>query len=263
MTPDATLPAPDTQAASSPVARAARHVPPPAVHAAPARFEYTETRVLPAARMALHQHVGVVRSERSPLAETFKMLRTQVLQRMHADGHRVLAVASPRAIAGKSLTALNLALAMAADFDTTALLVDADLSGNGLQRLFGLDGAAGLGDHLLRGEALPGLLVNPGIDRFVLLPAGEATAAQSSELLATRVMRDLVAEMKSRYDDRIVVVDLPPALDTADALSFLPLADTTLVVIEEHTTKMDDMTALARLLEPFELVGSVMSRAPG
>jgi protein-tyrosine kinase len=247
-------------AASSPIARAGRHAAPHPLHAAPARFDYTATRVLPAARMALASHVGIVHGDRSPLAETFKMLRTQVLQRMQADGHRVLAVTSPRAVGGKSTTALNLALAIAADFDTTALLVDADLGGTGLQRLFGLDGAAGLGDHLLRGEALEGLLVNPGIERFVFLPAGEATPLQSSELLATRVMRDLVAEMKARYDDRIVVVDLPPALDTADALSFLPLADTTLVVIEEHATKLDDMEALARLLAPFELVGSVMSR---
>ncbi len=262
MSLDIDTPAPNT--ASSPIARAALHAsiaPQPVVHAAPTRFDYTRTRVLPAARLALHERVGVVRSERSELAETFKMLRSQVLQKMQADGHRVLAVTSPRAIAGKSLSALNLALAIAADFDTTALLIDADLSGMGLQRVFGLDGAPGLGDHLLRGVPISELLVNPGLERFVFLPAGGAAVAQSSELLSTRVMRDLVAEMKARYDDRIIVVDLPPALDTADALAFLPLADTTLVVVEEHTTRMADMESLAQLLAPFELVGTVMSRS--
>ena len=64
------------------------------------------------------------------------------------------------------------------------------------------------------------------------------------------------------HPDRILIVDLPPALDTADALAFLPLADTTLVVIEEHTTRMADMESLAELLAPFELVGSVMSQSP-
>ena len=252
-----------TSPASSPIARAARHAaatPQPPVHAAPPRIEYTATRVLPAARLALHEHVGVVKSDRSELAEAFKMLRNQVLHKMRADGHRVLAVTSPRAIAGKSLSALNLALAIAADFDSTVLLVDADLGGQGLQAVFGLQAVAGLGDHLLRGDAIPGLLVNPGIDRLVFLPAGSAALAQSAELLSTRVMRDLVAEMKTRYDDRIVIVDLPPALATADALAFLPLADTTLVVIEEHTTRMADMESLAELLAPFELVGSVMSQ---
>lgn len=255
---------PLADAASSPVARAALHAstaPAPAIHAAPRRFDYTATRVVPAARLALHHRIGAVESDRSELAETFKMLRNQVLQRMQADGHRVLAVTSPRAIAGKSLCALNLALAIAADFDSTVLLIDADLSGAGLQRLFGLDGASGLGDHLLRGVPLSELLVNPGIERFVYLPASGGAVAQSSELLSTRVTRELIAEMKARYPDRLIVVDLPPALDTADALAFLPLADTTLVVVEEHTTKMGDMESLARLLEPFALVGTVMSRA--
>ena len=254
---------PDVHPASSPIARSARHAaaaPPPPVHAAPPHIEYTQTRVLPAARLRLHECVGVVKSDRSELAEAFKMLRNQVLQRMHADGHRVLAVTSPRQIAGKSLGALNLALAIAADFDATALLVDADLSGQGLQGLFGLDGAAGLGDHLLRGVPIPELLINPGIERLVFLPAASSAVAQSAELLSTRLLRDLVAELKSRYDNRIVIVDLPPALSTADALAFLPLADTTLVVIEEHTTRMADMESLAELLAPFELMGSVMSQ---
>jgi Mrp family chromosome partitioning ATPase len=161
---------------------------------------------------------------------------------------------------GKSLSALNLALAIAADFDSTVLLVDANLSGHGLQRVFGLEGASGLGDHLLRGVPIPELLVNPGIERFVFLPAGSSAVAQSAELLATRVMRELVEQMKARYDDRIVIVDLPPALSTADALAFLPLADTTLVVIEEHTTRMADLESLAELLAPFDLVGTVMSQ---
>ena len=252
------------QPASSPIARAARHAaaPPAPVHAAPPRIEYTSTRVVPAARLALHARIGVVKADRSELSEAFKMLRNQVLQKMRADGHRVLAVTSPRRIAGKSLGALNLALAIAADFDSTVLLVDADLSGAGLQGLFGLEGAMGLGDHLLSGVPIPELLVNPGIERFVFLPAGSAAVAQSAELLSTRVARELVAEMKARYDNRIVIVDLPPALATADALAFLPLADTTLVVIEEHTTRMADMEAMAELLAPFELAGMVMSRPP-
>ena len=53
----------------------------------------------------------------------------------------------------------------------------------------------------------------------------------------------------------------PPLLDTADALAFLPQADTTLVVIEEHTTSMQDMESVADLLTPFNLIGSVMSQA--
>ena len=226
---------------------------------APLQFEYHTTRVMPEVGRHLKQDIGVVQGDRSPLAEAFKMLRNQVLLRLRADGHRVLAVTSPRATAGKSLAALNLALAIAADYDSTALLIDADLGGQGLQRRLGLHQALGLGDHLARDVPLPELLVNPGIARFVFLPAGSRAVVHSAETLSTRSLQALVQAMKSRYPDRYLVVDLPPALDTADALAFLPQADTTLLVVEAHGTAIADLEQLAELLAPFPLIGTVLS----
>ena len=229
--------------------------------AEPLRIEYSSTRVLADALLRLQRSHGVVRMDRSVLSESFKMLRNQVLHRMRADGHTLLAVTSPRRIEGKSLTAVNLALTIAADYDSAVLLVDADLTGQGLQTLFGLEGARGLSDHLTEGVPIPELLVNPGVSRFVLLPAGQQAVLNSSELLATRAAQQLILEMKQRYRDRYIIVDLPPLLDTADALAFLPQVDTTLVVIEEHTTSMQDIENMTDLLAPFNLIGSVMSHA--
>lgn len=253
----------------TPPAGAARvHVvrPTPAEHEAPARvmplqIEYSSTRVVGEALARLRRTHGIVSHDRSRLSESFRMLRNQVLQRMRADGHTVLAVTSPRAIEGKSMTAVNLALTMAADYDSAVLLVDADLSGQGLQTLFGLQGAAGLSDHLADGRPLHDLLVNPGVPRLVLLPAGQQPVLNSSELLATRAAQQSIQEMKQRYRDRYIIVDLPPLLDTADALAFLPQVDTTLVVVEEHTTSIQDVESATELLAPFNLIGSVMSHA--
>lgn len=232
-----------------------------AQHAQHAQADRTTTRVLPTALARLQRHPGVVRADRSALAETFKMLRSQLLQRLRADGQSVLAVTSPRALAGKSLTAVNLALTLAAEIDSTVLLVDADLSGQGLQALFGLDGEAGLSEHLSQGRAIQDVLVNPGLPRLVLLPAGAGSTLQSAELLGTRGAQNLVHELKHRYPDRFVIVDLPPLLDTADALAFLPLADTTLLVVEEHGTLIADLEAANDLLAPFNLVGAVIAQA--
>ena len=217
--------------------------------------------MLPDALARLQRTHGVVRGDRSELAETFKMLRSQLLQRLRADGQSVLAVTSPRAMAGKSLTAVNLALTLAAEIDSTVLLVDADLSGQGLQSLFGLEGQAGLSEHLSQGTPIAELLVNPGLPRLVLLPAGAGSTLQSAELLGTRSAQNLVHELKHRYRDRFLIVDLPPLLDTADALAFLPLADTTLLVVEEHGTAIADIEAANELLAPFNLVGAVMTQA--
>lgn len=231
------------------------------VHAGPLRIEYAATRVMSGALDRLQRTQGVVRPDRSELAEAFKRLRSQLLQRLQADGHSLLAVTSPRAMAGKSLTSLNLALAVAAELDRTVLLVDADLSGQGLQAMLGLNGEPGLGEHLRHGTALDELLVNPGVPRFVFLPGGNGGDQGAAELLATRAMHGLGRELKLRYPDRVVIIDLPPLLDTADALSLLPLADTTLLVVEEHRTSIADMESANALLAPFNLVGAVLARA--
>jgi protein-tyrosine kinase len=239
-------------------------LPPPGLseesRAAALRIEYTSTQVLADALVRLQRSHGVVRTDRSPLAESFKMLRNQVVQRMRADGHKVLAVTSPRHIEGKSLTAVNLAMTIAADYDTAVLLVDADLAGHGLQKLFGLERVRGLSDYLMHGAPISELLVNPGLARFVMLPAGQEAVLNSAELLATKAAQQLITEMKQRYQDRYIVVDLPPLLDTADALAFLPLADTTLVVVEEHGTSLADLDSISEMLAPFNLIGSVVSQ---
>ena len=223
-------------------------------------IKYSSTQVRPDALLRLQRTHGVVKADRSELTESFKMLRNQVLQRMRADGFNLLAVTSPRRIEGKSLTALNLALTMAADYDAAVLLVDADMSGHGLQAMFGFDGAPGLSDHLTNATPINELLINPGVPRFVLLPAGQKSVLNSAELLSTKLAQQLIQEMKERYQDRYIIIDLPPLLDTADALAFLPQVETTLVVVEEHTTSITDMEKMAELLAPFNLIGTVMSR---
>lgn len=223
-------------------------------------IKYSSTQVRADALLRLQRTHGVVKADRSEMTEAFKMLRNQVLQRMRADGFTLLAVTSPRGIEGKSLTALNLALTMAADYDAAVLLVDADMSGQGLQAMFGFDGAPGLSDHLTDATPINELLINPGVPRFVFLPAGQKSVLNSAELLSTRLAQQLIQEMKERYQDRYIIIDLPPLLDTADALAFLPQVETTLVVVEEHTTSITDLEKMADLLAPFNLIGTVMSR---
>ncbi len=223
-----------------------------------AAVRYTRTRVDSGAGQYLHQQPGVMRNDRSPLAETLRLLRSQVLQRLRADGHRLIAVTSPRALPGQALATTNLALALAAELDSTVLLVDADLHGRAVQGLFGLDGAAGLAEHLAAGAALPDLLVHPGLPRLVLLPAGAAPPPGSAELLSSRAAQACFTEFKTRYVDRYVVIHLPPVLDSADALAFLPQADTTLMLVQQQGTSLADLQLANERLAPFPLLGAVM-----
>jgi len=191
----------------------------------------------------------------------YKLLRTQVLQRLKAKGWRALAVTSPGPGEGKTLTAVNLALILAQDVNQTVLLVDLDLRHPRVHRAFGYEPAAGITDHLFAGVPLPDILFTPGVERLVVLPGREAYP-HSSEILASPDMIALVQELKDRYPDRLVLFDLPPLLSADDALAFAPYVDAAILVVREGVTTQESFERALRYLGHTPIVGTVLNATP-
>lgn len=224
------------------------------------RIAYTRTRGVPVDRGYLRRQYLIAGFEPGPYVDAFKVLRTRVLQKMRENAWNTLAVTSPNPGAGKTLVAANLALSLALEVTQTVLLVDANLRRPGVHRLFGLEPALGLGDHLLDGVPVEKLLVHPqGIDRFVLLP-GNRPLPGSAELLSAPRMAGLVHELKHRYPDRLVIFDLPH-LQTADALALAPLADTLLLVAGAGSTEQRHLADALDHLQGLPLLGTVLNNA--
>jgi len=194
-----------------------------------------------------------------PVAHSFKMLRTQVMQRMKSRGWNTLAVLSAAPDEGKTFVATNLAIAIAADPDSTALLVDLDLRAPRLHRRFGFEPDVGV-ENCLRGEAeLSAALVNPeGYGDLLLLPA-RGPVQHSSELLASSRARNLFREVKERYANRVVIYDLPPMLGSDDALTFAPQVDAVLVVVGDERTKREELMRCFELIREIPVVGTVLN----
>ncbi len=219
-----------------------------------------KTRVVPTDGLALHERRVVAPMIHEEFADTFRILRTQVVQKMADCGASTLAITSPGAGEGKTLTAVNLAISLAAYADRFVLLVDLDLRRPAVHRLFEITPDVGLTDYLMRDVPLPDCLVSPGIDRLVLLPVAQPLLT-SSETLSSPKMARLAGELKNRYADRIVLYDLPPVLLTDDALVFLRLVDTCLLVFEEGTTKRADIERVMELLGDVNIIGTVLNKA--
>lgn len=197
----------------------------------------------------------------SPAAEAFRLLRTQVVQRLEERDWRVLAVVSPNADESRARVACNLAAAMAADTRYHALLVDLDLREPAVAGLFGLKPEHGVEDALTGRVPLESCLYRPaGYERLVLLPA-RAAIARGSELLASSPARRLLSELRERYPDRLLVCNLPPVLATDEALAFAPLVDCALMVVTEARTKRADLARAMTLLQRTPVVGSVLGEA--
>ena len=223
---------------------------------------YTRTRSFDIPLSVLRERRVMTAYETGPFVDSFKILRTQVMHRLRENGWNVLGITSPDEGEGKTLTAVNLAVSLAMETTQTVLLVDGNLMSPSVHEFFGLDeDYLGLTDYLLDDEPLEDLLLNPGIDRFVILPGGRPVSS-STELLTSPKMVTLVQEMKHRYRSRVVIFDLPPLLHQADVLAFAPYTDALLLVVEEGKTTAEEVkSALSLVTKSHPLLGTVLNKA--
>jgi protein-tyrosine kinase len=222
---------------------------------------YTNTRVFKPDPALLEANRIVDPSGKDPAVSAFRMLRTQVLQRLDENDWRSMAILSPGADDGKTTTAINLAVNLASDRRHTVLLVDTDLKRPSIGTILDIKPEFGL-DDILRGRArIDQCLYHPeGFERLVVLPARESLV-NSSEILAGPQGRELVAELRARYPERILLFDLPPILRADDTLAFLPLIECGLMIVAERTTPRSDLLRSMELVRNTPIVGTVVNRA--
>jgi Mrp family chromosome partitioning ATPase len=199
-----------------------------------------------------------------PHGIAYKMLRTQVLRKLDQLGANSLGVMSAQSAEGKTLTAINLAIAISADPARTVLLVDFDLRNPSVHRRFGYEPSVGVDDCLRsRRPVQEAMFKVTGYDRLTILPARERVE-HSSELLSSPATAEIVNEMRLRYANRIIIFDVPPVLMADDALAFARYMQAGLLVIGEGKTRRDDVTRTFQLLHDLPFVGTVLngSREP-
>ena len=198
-----------------------------------------------------HHHAGAA----------YRMLRTQILQRARTHGLSTLGVISAVNGEGKTLTAINLALNLAAEPNQAVMLVDLDLRRPAVAQTLGLSASRGLeewfGGDIAAREVCYGI---EGIDRLYVLPTLSPVMG-SSEVLAGIGTRKLIEELKARDPGRLLVVDLPPVLLSDDALTVAPLLDGVVLVVNERRTRREDVSRVIELLANTKVVGTVLNRS--
>jgi protein-tyrosine kinase len=194
------------------------------------------------------------------VADQIKILRAQILKMMAFKGNSLL-VTSARPGEGKTLTAINLALSVCQELDRTVLLVDTDLKTPSVHRYFGFNGVPGLSDYLKARADVQDLLLNPGIPRLTILPAGKPVR-NSSEVLGAPRMESLVKEMRERYPERFIIFDGSSLLSYADPLVFSKFVDGVLLVVASEKTSRQDLKRSLELLEGRTIIGTVLNRYP-
>jgi protein-tyrosine kinase len=167
---------------------------------------------------------GIVtpQAPRTNIADQYRVIKRPLIQNAVGKGAiplnhgNLIMVTSALSGEGKSFTALNLAMSIAAELDHTVMLVDADVARPSVLRMLGLPPGPGLLD-LLEGNAdMSQVLLRTNIDKLTVLPSG-SPLPRATELLASEAMRQLLSDIATRYHDRIVIFDSPPLLLTTES----------------------------------------------
>ncbi|AJQ92444.1 ATPase involved in chromosome partitioning [Gynuella sunshinyii YC6258] len=222
-------------------------------------IEYTQTKILPVSADKLRANRIVAHDPTDPNASLFQVLRTKVLQEMRLNNWNTLAITAPTPGAGKSMISVNLAISIAMEVNQTVLLVDMDFRKPSIHKYFSVKPKYGLQDCLQSGVPIEDVLFNPGFNRLVVLP-GRQGIMSSSELISSPESTQLIRELKEKYDQRLVIFDLPPLFVSDDVMVFLPNVDCSLLVVESGRNNKDEVQKSVELLKSKPLLGTVLNK---
>ena len=208
----------------------------------------------------LDPHLVAALEPGAAAAEQYRALRTRLLHADHAAYGNVILVTSPGRREGKTLTAANLALTMAQDFQRRICIVDADLRHSRLHTLFGLSEAPGLADVLDGRATLSDALTLVEDQQITMLPAGRASA-HPAELLGSSAMRQTLETLRSQFDR--VIIDAPPTGPLADLGILAPLADRIVLVVRAGVTMKPAIQDAVAGIGATQLLGVVLNDATG
>jgi len=207
-------------------------------------------------------------AQRSQIADEFRVLKRPIIKNAQGGsgstvvrGNCVM-VTSALPNEGKSFVALNLAMSIATEVDSTVLLVDADVANPNLMKRMHLPAAKGLLDLLTGGNVdLAEVLLRTNVEKLSLLPAGSAHR-RATEMLASTAMAELVEQMSARYPDRILVFDSPPLLSTTEARVLASHMGQIVMVVEADVTTQGVVLQALETIEHCPVVLMALNKAP-
>ena len=197
--------------------------------------------------------------QKDPAHVAYDMMRTKILSNCRANNWRTVAITSPTAECGKTLTAINLAFSFARHKDTRTVLMDLDLRRPMVAETLGITAPHSMG-RFLEGE-------DPVDMHFLRYNQTLAIGSNNRRILnAAEVLQHANASaamdlLKSTLAPDIILVDLPPMLATDDVMAFLPNVDAVLLVAGAGASTLREVDDCERdLAEQTDVMGVVLNK---
>lgn len=200
-----------------------------------------------------------------PLAEEFRLIKRQLLLTARSvkasapERARTILVCSANPNEGKTFSAINLALSMAAERDTEILLVDADFAKPDVLARLGLAEGPGLLDALADPTVdVEACILRTDVPQLSILPAGTKTP-QDTELLASERTPAVLSTLLAADPRRLIIFDSPPALAASPAATLALQVGQIMLVVRADRTSEGDLREAVNLLDGCEHVQLVLN----
>ena len=204
---------------------------------------------------------------KSQIADEFRVIKRPIIHNARRNGAsairngNLVMVTSALPGEGKTFTAINLALSVAMELDTTVLLVDGDVAHPELPRVLGTPASPGLLELLTTNELdVSDAIVRTNVDNLSVLPAG-AHHRRATELLASEQMAMVLHELATRYPDRIVIFDSPPLLPTTEARALASHMGQIVMVVAADSTRQHAVNLALATIENCDIVMMMLNKA--
>ena len=240
--------------------------PPPDIAARTAEKRHSKSIRIDLARLSAMGYL-TPETPRAQIADEFRVIKRPLLMNVHGKSDtpmsnpNLIMVTSALAGEGKTFVTVNLAISMAMELDKTVLLVDADVSRPSVLPRLGLERSVGLLDVLADPSLeLSDVLLRTNIEKLVLLPAG-APRGHATEMLASETMSRFLAEMATRYPDRIILFDTPPLLPSPESRVLATRMGQVILVVEAERTPQKTVAQALATIESCPTVMPLLNKA--
>lgn len=201
---------------------------------------------------------GSRQHEDAPLFhEQFKALRAKIVDFMEKEGDRTLAVTSAVAGEGKTVTSVNLAINIASTGRKKVLLLDTDMRKSELARGMNIEPVPGLFDYLSGNAKGQEILRNSQVPGLHVIPAGSESQSPA-DMLAGEQFRSFLESAREAFD--VILLDTPPVLPVADALSLRDQVDRFLLVYRAGFTPYPMLRQVIEEIGEQKVLGVVINR---
>lgn len=218
----------------------------------PSKFESIDSNIIYNNRLVALADGG------SPAVEEYKKLRTYILYSLKKQSGNTILITSPNLGDGKTLTSINLAITMSEVRSLTVLLIDTDFRNPCTHKYLNMKPEHGLSDYLTKGTPIERIIKRVGNNKLSYIPAGKSLK-NPSEWLDSSKMHSFIDEIKSRYENRIIIFDSSPVLPVTDAILLSKNVDFVVIVGYINKTPKDDLKKAIDLIGKDKILGVVLN----